>query len=166
MNEGKEKQCFEKINDGDVEWIGVRWALVQCELVLWRLTEVLPWGALRLTGTKTRPPQRLIHCFRLLISRKTGNIFSWAQFRPKAETATIFLSYICLLASLTKFFFCFIPFRSPAAYPIPYAQLFPLKAFDNAGKGSLQIDSLEKFGLLSQPGRPPPPLPVSWDTQN
>ena len=38
----KRKKCFEKINDGDVEWIGVRWALVQCELVLWRLTEVLP----------------------------------------------------------------------------------------------------------------------------
>ena len=35
----------------------------------------------------------------------------------------------------------------------------------NGHKGSLQIESLEKFGLLSQPGRPPP-LPVSWDTQN
>ena len=35
----------------------------------------------------------------------------------------------------------------------------------NGHKGSLQIESLEKFGLLSQPGRPPS-LPVSWDTQN
>ena len=71
--------------------------------------------------------------------------FSWAQFRPKAETATIFLSYICLLASLTKFFFCFISFRSPAAYPIPYAQLFPWKAFDNAGKSNVYFKSRYVF---------------------
>ena len=37
--------------------------------------------------------------------------------------------------------------------------------FAMRNKGSPQIESLEKFGLLSQPGRPPP-LPVSWDTQN
>ena len=32
-------------------------------------------------------------------------------------------------------------------------------------KGSFQIEFLEKFGILSQPGRPPP-LVKSWDAQN
>ena len=43
-------------------------------------------------------------------------------------------------------------------------QCYILQRTGFGSKGSLQIESLEKFGLLSQPGRPP--LPVSWDTQN
>ena len=73
-------------------WVG--------SMALNRGATMLPWGALRLTETKTRPLQRLTHCFRLLISRKLekkyifmGAVFLDQKQRPRPYFSPISASW-------------------------------------------------------------------------